>query len=142
VASLRNELAINCKYLARFDEAEVLYRQARATLEAHLGSDHPEVAGVWHNQAGLAHARGDHRRAAALGRRGLAIRVAALGEDHPELATTLINLAVLERAGGQERAAGDRLRRAIRLLEPAVPHNHPTLVAAREEHEQLANHTA
>ncbi len=223
VACLRNDLAVCCKHLARLDEAEALYHQTLATLEARLGPGHPEVAGVWHNLAGLAHARGDHPTAAALARRGLAIRVAALGDhhldvaadraalapilddpdeaeqllhqalvvfervlgadhhevavtlhnlaaihhqrgdldaaaattyqrsleiragvlgdDHPELATTLINLAVLERTRGHHQTAGNALRRAIELLEPAVPHDHPTLVAARQEHDQLTNHT-
>ncbi|MEK6253044.1 MAG: tetratricopeptide repeat protein, partial [Actinomycetota bacterium] len=42
--SLLNDLAVVYKYAARFDEAEALYRRALASIEATLGSAHPEAA--------------------------------------------------------------------------------------------------
>jgi tetratricopeptide (TPR) repeat protein len=124
VACLRNDLAVCCKYLARFDEAEGLYGQAMATLEARLGPGDAEVAGVWHNLAGLAHARGDHPTAVVRGRRGLAIRVAALGEDHLDVAADRAALAPILDGLGRHDEAEQLLRRALDVFERALGTEH------------------
>ncbi|MFG2985443.1 tetratricopeptide repeat protein [Streptomyces sp. NPDC048258] len=56
-ATLLNELAVTCKYTGDFDEAERLYHRVWAVLVRIGGPGHPELATVWHNLAGLAHAR-------------------------------------------------------------------------------------
>jgi len=124
VACLRNDLGVCCKYLARFEEAEGLYHQALTALEARLGPDHQEVAGVWHNLAGLAHARGDLPTAAVLSRRGLAIRVAALGEGHLDVAADRAALAPILDALDQPDEAEVLLRQALAVFERALGSEH------------------
>src|SRR4029453_16741791 len=88
------------KHLARCDEAELLYLQALVTLEIASGPRHPDVAGLLHNLAGLAHARGDHVCASELARRGLDIRGPALGDDPPDVAADGAALAPIVHALG------------------------------------------
>jgi tetratricopeptide (TPR) repeat protein len=124
VACLRNDLAVCCKHLARFDEAEGLYNRALTTLEAHLGPDHPGVASVWHNLAGLAHARGDLRSGAILGQRGLDIRINALGDDHLDVAADRAALAPILDGLGRPDEAEHHLRQALTVFEQALGAEH------------------
>src|SRR5215475_38607 len=52
VAEILNNLAVLCKYLARFDEAESLYQRALAISVQALGPDHANIATVYHNLGG------------------------------------------------------------------------------------------
>ncbi len=60
---LANSLAIVYKYWGKFDAAESLYQKTLAILIEQYGSDNGEVAVIYHNLAGLNHARGDYQTA-------------------------------------------------------------------------------
>lgn len=78
-----NALAVTYKHTGRFADAEALYLRALPILESSLGPAHPDVGGLGHNLAGLAHSRGRYTDAEPLARRSIEIREAALGPDHP-----------------------------------------------------------
>ncbi len=130
-ATLRNELGITYKHLARFDEAEDLYRESLASLQGTLGADHSEVAAVLHNLAGLAHARGDYRTAERLGRQGLAIRVTALGDDHLAVATDRAALAPILDGLDRQDEAEKLLRQALATFERVLGGDHYEVAVAR-----------
>jgi len=80
------EQALLCLDQGRYDEAEALYRRALDTVDAVLGHDHLEAAGLYHKLGGLEHARGRAAQGEALARWGLKIRERELGADHPDVA--------------------------------------------------------
>ena len=79
----------------RFDEAEVLYREALDLVDEAVGHDHLEAACLYRKLAELEHARGRTAEAEALARWGLRIRERELGPDHPEVAADRAVLAAI-----------------------------------------------
>lgn len=94
-ASLLNGLAVCYKYLAQFDAAVELYKEALQLTEQELGASHPDVATVWHNLGGLEHSRGRFADGEPYARLSVQIREAALGPDHVNVAADLGALAGL-----------------------------------------------
>ena len=66
-----------------------------------LGPDHPRVALILNNLAGLYYRQGKSAEAEPLHKRSLAIREKVLGADHPDVATSLNNLALFYGAHGK-----------------------------------------
>ncbi|CAN0129111.1 unnamed protein product, partial [Ectocarpus sp. 13 AM-2016] len=79
----------------KFGQARPLFERFLAIVEKDEGSDHPRVASLLGNWAGLLSSHGKSKEAAPLLERSLAIRENSLGPDHPDVATSLKNLAVL-----------------------------------------------
>jgi tetratricopeptide (TPR) repeat protein len=69
-------------------------------MQKTLGPNHPDVAVLLGNLAGLNRAQGRYADAEPLFKRALKIREKALGPDHPEVAVSLNDLADLYRAQG------------------------------------------
>lgn len=86
-SAARNLLGILYKYMAKFDEAEELYR---AALENLPDKESSLAAALYHNLGGLAHARGDFAAGEADARKAWEINSRLLGEDDP---TTLADAA-------------------------------------------------
>ncbi len=81
--------------LAR-DDLATAERHSRAALrrkERHLGADHPELAVTLTTLGTIRSRRGDHREAARLHRRALAVLRRAVEPGHPLLRTIEDNLA-------------------------------------------------
>ncbi|GIF69930.1 hypothetical protein Ais01nite_79650 [Asanoa ishikariensis] len=97
IADICNALAVTYKYTGRFDEAQVLYDRALAIIERVQGPDHVDVASIYHNLGGLAHARGALSDAERPARRAVDIRVRAVGAGHPDVAADKV------RPGGHPR---------------------------------------
>jgi len=124
-ATALNNLALTYQRLARYTEAEPLYRRAIAIDEKALGKDHPDIARDYNNLAGLLQAQGKLAEAEPLYRRAIAIHEKALGKDHPHVATGYNNLAVLLQAQGKLAEAEPLFRRAIAIGEKALGKDHP-----------------
>ncbi|CAN0442905.1 unnamed protein product, partial [Ectocarpus sp. 12 AP-2014] len=75
--------------------AQPLFERAIKIWDKAHRHDHPLVANVFHNRAGLLSAQGKYAKAHALLERALAIREGALGVDHPDTITSLGALADL-----------------------------------------------
>ncbi len=98
--------------LARYDEAEALYREALAMHERLLGADHPDVFVDRHNLAFLAINRGDSETARSLLEDILADMKRSFGEEHDKVAGALLTL------GSAYANMGD-YRRALEFQEQA-----------------------
>lgn len=72
-----NALGLLCKDLGRWDEARALYERALDLLDHHPDAHPDDLAAVWHNLGGIAHARGDFVAGEAAARRGIALRESA-----------------------------------------------------------------
>lgn len=77
------------------DEAEPLYREAKAGLEKTVGKEHPNYPRTLNNLAMLLDDMGNLEEAIKLNKESLAIEGKVLGTDHPLYATSLNNLAAL-----------------------------------------------
>src|SRR5262245_49912260 len=86
-----NELALTYKGLARYMEAEPLYRRAIEIGEKVLGKDHPDVATRYTNLAGLLRDQGKYDQAEPLYRLAIEIFQTKLGLDHPYTVTARKN---------------------------------------------------
>ncbi|WP_285713646.1 tetratricopeptide repeat protein [Erythrobacter oryzae] len=120
-----NEYAAILEALARFGEAEPLYRRALAIEEASLGPDHPNVATRLNNLAELLRTTNRLGEAEPLYRRALAIHEASRGPDHPNLAIRLNNLAGLLQETNRLAEAEPLVRRALAIDEASYGPDHP-----------------
>ena len=124
-SSLYNEYATLLQSLARYSEAEPLFRHALAIDEANFGPAHPAVATRLNNLAELLRATDRLAEAEPLYRRALAIDEVSTGPNHPRVATHLNNLAALLRATNRIAEAEPLLRRALAIDEASYGPNHP-----------------
>ncbi len=130
VAELHNDLGMTYKYAGRFAEADEAYGRARAILEAMPDADPEDLAALFHNLGGLAHARGDFEAAEPLARRAIEIRSQALGER--ALATLLdrsAHAAILTGLGRIDEAETS-IRDLLGDLEAALGVDHPEVAVA------------
>ena len=120
-----NNLALSYESLARYTEAEPLFRRAIEIGEKTLGKEHPDVAIRYNNLATLLQDQGKYAEAEPLFRRAIEIDEKALGKDHPVVATDYNNLAVLLQDQGKYAEAEPLYRRAIEIDEKALGKEHP-----------------
>jgi Flp pilus assembly protein TadD len=88
VAAIENDLGMTFRYAGRFDDAERAYRRVQEIIEEQHPVDPSDLATLYHNLGGLAHARGDHAAAEPLARRAVEIRSIAAG---PRAVSTLLD---------------------------------------------------
>jgi tetratricopeptide (TPR) repeat protein len=81
-AAALNALGVVFKDTARYHAASAAYREALAVVISRRGVDHPDTASLWHNLAGLAHARGHTGDALVAAERAVRIRLRAHGDGH------------------------------------------------------------
>ena len=106
---LWNERGRIAKSRGRIAAAARAYVRARAFFVTRRDPDARAV--LFHNLAGLEHARGRFARAERLARRGLAIRTRLRGVGHPDVARDLAALAaILDGCGRHEEAERLHLR--------------------------------
>jgi tetratricopeptide (TPR) repeat protein len=124
-ATALNNLALTYQSLARFAEAEPLYRRAIEIDERALGEVHPDVASEYNNLAILLQDQGKYAEAEPLFRRAVEIGEKTLGKDHPDVARGYSNLALLLANEGKYAEAEPLYRRAIEIDERALGKVHP-----------------
>ena len=90
---LLNGLGVVYKYTGRFDDAERVYRRALTLAEMLRPANTQQLADLYHNLGGLAHARGRFAEAEPLARSAVELRLRALGEQHPSVAADRAALA-------------------------------------------------
>lgn len=116
LARVHNSLGVVCKDTARYGEAGRWYRQA-LTVAGNRGMDgQPLAATLWHNLAGLAHARGRYRDAEDAARRAIELRGRRFGAGHPEVARDLTVLAASLAGQGRLDEAEARYRDALTIV--------------------------
>ena len=110
---IADSVAVSMLRLARYTEAEPLFRRALAIREKSLGPDHPDVANSLNGLASLLDDTNRRTEAEPLFRRALAIREKSLGPDHPSVANSLNNLAKLLYESNRRPEAEPLFRRAL-----------------------------
>ena len=113
-------LGVACKHAGRYADAAKAYAQVGELT----GPATHARATLFHNLAGLAHARGRFAEGVKLARRGVALRERLVGRTHPDVADDLAALAPLLHGAGQTRAAAQAYRRALRLHERRLGAHH------------------
>jgi tetratricopeptide (TPR) repeat protein len=93
--------------------------------EERLGAEHPDLASILTNLAGLYYAQGRYPEAEPLYRRSLEIQEKVLGPEHPEVATSLNNLAALYHSQGRYAEAEPLYQRSLRISEKVLGSEHP-----------------
>lgn len=117
-----NALGMLCKDLARYDEARSLYERALGIIEQSPAPNEHDVATLYHNLAGIEHARGDYAVAEPLARRGLALR-RRLADNNDALAGDLVALgAILDGLRKFDEAEG-MYAEGLAILERAPKRN-------------------
>ena len=129
-ATALNNLALTYQYLARYMEAEPLYRQAIEIGEKTLGKDHPDVATRYRHLASLLQEQGKYGQAEPLYRRGIEIDEKVFGKDHPNVAIRYNGLAGLHEAQGKHDQAEPLYRRAIEIGEKTLGKDHPNVATS------------
>ena len=122
---IANSVALRLDGLARYAEAEPLYRRALEIDEASYGPDHPDVATDLNNLAGLLEATNRLSEAEPLFRRAPEIDEKSYGPDHPNVAIRLNNLAGLLYATNRLAEAEPLYRRALEIDEKSYGPDHP-----------------
>jgi tetratricopeptide (TPR) repeat protein len=116
-----NALGILYKDTGRYDAAADVYAEALGLITALNGPEHPDTAALWHNLAGLAHARGDPDQAVPLAARAVRLREQQLRSDHHLVAQ---DLAVLGAALLDKDRAGEAeplFERALMIFRRRLP---------------------
>jgi tetratricopeptide (TPR) repeat protein len=120
-ATVLNALGIVYKDTGRYHAAQAAYTEALDLLATTSVSDDSAIASLWHNLAGLAHARGDADRAATAADRAVKLRERAVGPDHQLVAQDLAvhGAALLEL--GRTTEAEQRFARALTTFRARHP---------------------
>ncbi|MFI6996226.1 tetratricopeptide repeat protein [Nocardia sp. NPDC050175] len=122
-AAVLTQLGITAKELGAFDRAAHHYARLRRLYDE-TSATPAEFAALWHNLAGLAHARGDYLAAETHARRAVDTRHSGPHTNPVDLAQ---DLAVLAAAlAGQDRHGEARtlLREALAICRTARPPRH------------------
>jgi tetratricopeptide (TPR) repeat protein len=127
VAGLLNRQASLLYAIARYEDAEHLFRLALAIYEAGYGTFHAQVASILNNLALLLQNTNRLEEAEPLFRRALAIAEASHGSDHSEVASVLGNLAQLLQATNRLAEAEPLMRSALAIDEASNGADHPTV---------------
>jgi tetratricopeptide (TPR) repeat protein len=105
-----------CKCRGRHDRGARAYCRALHLAQKHLPHEHPLFACLYHNLAGLEHARGLYELAEPFARQGLAIRERALGARHPDVGRDIAALAAILDGQGRHEEAESMYREALRIF--------------------------
>ncbi len=115
----------------RFDEAEVVHRQAIQRLTSALGADHPRVAVARNNLAACLDSLGRYAESEVEYRAAFEVRERNLGPDHPGLALERNNLANVLAQQGRNAEAETEHRAALELRLTALGETHPYVGISR-----------
>ncbi len=111
--------------MRQYAEAHAAFDRAVAMDTNIFGPDHPDVARVLANQAGVYHFQHDLPRAKAGFERALATLEKALGPDHPDVARTHYDRAMVLQDMGDLPGAVAMNERALAGKERALGPDHP-----------------
>lgn len=148
VAAAHNELGVIGKFAGRFADAEEHYRIALPLIRRLYGPRSRQVATLWHNLGGLAHARGEFRAGERAARKsvelGREVLPAGSLEQHAhevaygalldELGRYRESIPMYRRALAAYRAAGDRYEVASTLHGLAAAEHSSGAHARAREH--------
>jgi len=127
------------KQLARSQKA---YHEVLSFKEAHLGSEHPEIATVLNNLALLYKSMGQYGKARPFYERALAIDEKIYGREHFQVSTRLNNLALLYHVLGEYDKAKPLYERALAIDKKTYGEEHPDVAKDLNNLAELSYATA
>lgn len=130
VAEVHNDLGMTFKYVGRFVDAEAAYGRARVILEDLPDVDPEDLAALFHNLGGLAHARGDFETAEPLARRAVEIRSSSLGWRAPATLLDRSAHAAIVAGLGRSDEAEASIHELLGDLEMTLGPDHPEVAVA------------
>ena len=128
-AWLANEVGMRLLDLARYSEAEPLFRRAMEARERVLGPDHPDTLSSVNSLALLLDGKRDYAGAEPLYRRAMEARERVLGPEHPDTLSSVNSLALLLDGKDDYAGAEPLLRRAMEASERVLGPDHPDTLA-------------
>lgn len=126
LAALLNDFGVVCKYTGRFAQARRMYLRAlKIILSLNEAPHHKEsLAALYHNLAGIEHARRRFALALRYARRGIAIRKTIRPRDIPALAADEAALAAILIDSGRASQPATILLRALRRFRRSLGSQH------------------
>lgn len=128
VLLLTNALGVTYKFAGRLEDAQRCYDEVYDLLRASPATTPDDLAGLFHNLAGLAHSRGDAASGILWAQRGITIRRQIGNEDSLDLARDHGGLGALQHLAGRL----DEARDSYALAEAA------TTAALGPDHHEVA----
>ena len=125
----------------RFEDAEILVRDALASDLESLWPTNPLVADIYQRRAEFFRAQSRFVEAEKLFKKALDLREKALGLRHPELACTAMNLASMYLAQGRYADAEPMLKFALKIRVAVFGVEHPGVAACVESYASLLKKT-
>ena len=116
LAAALNAFGMLCKDLGRHDEGRASYERALRLLEETPAASPHDVATIYHNLAGIMHARGDYAGAEPVARHGLALRLGAPESKPSAVVADRIALAGILEGVGSYAEAATQCREALALM--------------------------
>jgi len=110
--------------LARYSQAEELFRKVLAIRERVVGAEHPDVAESLSDLAIFSSYRGNYAQTELLYQRSLAIFEKTLGPEHPTVAKVLQFLATHYHHRGKYAQVGPLYQRALAILKKTLGAEH------------------
>lgn len=123
-ASLLAEQGFLLVIQGKYDEAEVVYREALARLRAVHGPRHPDIAATLRELGRLEYERGDYRASMLLVRESMDLYTEIYGRGHPRTLMAADNLARLHRTQGEVAEAVELLRENATASAKRWPEGH------------------
>jgi len=114
----------------RYNQAELLLRQALDLMKHLMGEEHPAVATNLDNLATLYYSQGRYSETESLYQQALDLRRHLLGEEHPDVAVSLNNLAHLYSSQGRYAEAELLYQQAIDLMRSLLGEEHPQVATS------------
>ena len=112
------------RFLADFDRAEDVLREALAVRRRLAQRGDISIVSDLNNLAGLVRARGKYAEAAELYKEAIDVQIRVKGENSPNTGIILDNIAVMYLTMGQPEEAEPYQKRALAILEKTLGHNH------------------
>jgi tetratricopeptide (TPR) repeat protein len=109
----------------RYEEAELLHKQALEMRQNSLPAGHPDIATSLNNLALLYRTQRRYEEAELLHKQALEIWQNSLPAGHPDIARSLNNLANLYDSQGRYAEAEPLFKKALEIRQNSLPKGHP-----------------
>jgi tetratricopeptide (TPR) repeat protein len=149
----RSSIANRCGWYlylrGKYEEAEIMHRQALAGRKSVLGAEHPDTLTSINNLGLVLSRQGKHEEAAIMHRQALAGREKVLGAEHPDTLTSVSILGWVLSRQGKYKEAEIMQRQALSGREKVLGAEHPdtligvsilgSVLSRQGKHEEAAN---
>ena len=130
VAKLQTSLATSLSNLGFAQQAISIFRDARRTLQTHLGPDAEETLAAGREMAVAYAAAGKYEKALALNKEIVAVQRRVLGPTHQDTLSTLNNIATLYAEMGRLKEAAQQQEQVLVLFRKEYGADHRATFAA------------